>query len=281
MVTNKHFSGKGPVAFSFVPFQIYFRNHLCWYAKAMGTYDLPKGEAEKQLERREIAMIEAGLNSSLEGYVAAFAFAKSLGLRTSISHTLVTDSAQSSFVLRAGSTETKTARDYVNLTFYLPYELEGSSEDARKYVLNHFINLLLDMGLELEDVDSEYNYGVRQPFTHPTCTKVDTQCRYLIRVREPVIAYAPEMLWGYKAWVWSNVSRNSPPMSIYDVVNFSDLATFNLCRITENEKEIQDSFNLPFQDKIPDWAVQYKTVTYNQLPHIFVEEKAYKFEVSD
>lgn len=254
------------------------------YAQAMGindTFDLPKGEAEKLLKRRETAMIEAGLNSSLAGYVVSFALAKSLGLPTSISHDLATDSAQTSFVLGAGSTEKKTARDYDNLAFYLPYELADSSEEARKYVFNHFIALMQNMGLELEDIDSEYNYGVGQPFTHPTCERVDTQCRYLIRVKEPVIAYAPEILGGYKAWVWSIASRNSPSVSIYDVANFSDLATFNLSRITENEKAIQASFNLPLKDKFPDWAVQYKTATYNQPPYVLVEGKAYKFEVPD
>ncbi|MEZ9511793.1 hypothetical protein AB4262_05905 [Vibrio breoganii] len=34
---NVDFSGKGKNAFSLVPFQIYFRIHLCWYLMANGT----------------------------------------------------------------------------------------------------------------------------------------------------------------------------------------------------------------------------------------------------
>lgn len=251
------------------------------YANALGlrdVYDLPKGEAERLLKQREEAMIEAGLNSSLTGYVVSFAFAKSLGLPTSMSHDLATDTAQDHFILGAGSTKKKTARDYDNLAFYLPYELAANPEDARKYVFDHFINLMESMGLELEDVESEFKYGVGQPFTHSTCTKLDTQCRYRIRVKEPIAAYAPEMLGGYKAWVWSNASTNSPSIAIYDVANFSDLATFNLSQITSNEKAIQASFNLPLSNAFPDWSVQYKTATYNHAPYVLVKGQEYKFE---
>lgn len=32
---DSYFSGKGYHALSFKPFQIYFRNHLCWYLVTM------------------------------------------------------------------------------------------------------------------------------------------------------------------------------------------------------------------------------------------------------
>ena len=254
------------------------------YAQAMGlngAVDLPKGRTEELLKQREQAMLEAGLSSSLTGYLVSFAFAKSLGLPTSLSHELATDTAEDQFIMGTGSTKKKTAIDYDNLALYLPYELAKSKEDARQYVFNHFINTLQSMGMVLEEIDSEYEYGTGHPFTHPLCTKLETECRYQIRVREPVIAYAPEKLGGYKAWVWSTASRNGSIVGVYNVATWGQLGSFDMDIMKSNKLAIQDTFDKPLVENYPDWAVQYVTATYNEAPFVRAQGQKYKFEKPD
>jgi len=251
------------------------------YAKAMGinnVTDLPKGKAEQLLKERHETMLEAGLSSGLTGYMVSFAFAKALGLPTSLSHDLASDTAEDQFILGAGSADKKTIRDYDNLAIYLPYELADTPESARRYVFDYFVGVLQDMGLKLEDIESEYEYGTGHPFTHVTCTKLDTECRYRIKVRTPVAAYAPEQMGGYKAWVWTSASKNPSYADIYNIGGWGNLLTFDMKAIADNEKAVQASFSKPMIDAMPDWAVEYKTATYNEAPFIRVKGQTFKFE---
>ncbi|HIF9288728.1 TPA: hypothetical protein ACX6R4_000567 [Photobacterium damselae] len=254
------------------------------YAQAMGldgAVDLPKGRTEELLKQREQAMLEKGLSSSLTGYLVSFAFAKSLGLSTSLSHDLAKDTAEDQFIMGAGNTKKKKDIDYNNLALYLPYGLAKSKEGARQYVFNYFINTLQHMGMTLEEIDAEYEYGTGEPFTHPLCTKLETECRYLIKVPEPVIAYAPEKLGGYKAWVWSPASRNGSFIRVYNIATWGQLGSLDMDTIKSNELAIQDTFDKPLVEHYPNWAVQYVTATYNEAPYIRVQGQKYKFEKPD
>lgn len=254
------------------------------YATAMGIteiVDLPEGKAEQLLKERHESMLEAGVNASLSGYVLSFAFATALGLPSSVSHDLAADTVESQFIMGAGTSESRLARDQDILAFYLPYELADSPEVARRYVFNYFINVMQDMGLKLEDVESEYEYGLGKPFSHSVCTELDTKCRYRVRVGEPVLAYAPEQQGGYRAWVWSLPSRNLPDVSIYNLGGWGNLLSFDMDKIAANEIAIQDSFDKPLKNSYPAWAVEYRTATYNEAPFVRVNGTNYPFVIPE
>ncbi len=250
------------------------------YATAMGVadvIDLPEGKAEQLLEQRRKTMLEAGVSSGLTGYVVSFALAKSLGLPTPLSNDLALDTAEDHFVLGVGTNEKKTIRDYDNVAFYLPYEEASSQEEARRHTFNQFAQIMRNMDMELLEVEAEYEYGTGHAFKHSLCTKLETECRYQIKIPEPVVAYAPEALGGYKAWVWSPASRNAPYFRTYNLAGWGQLATFDMETITKNQKAMQDAFNKPLFSAYPDWVVEYKTATYNEAPYVRLRGQNYKF----
>lgn len=250
------------------------------YATAMGVInvvDLPEGKAEKLLEQRRKTMLEAGVSSSLTGYAVSFLLAKSLGLSSSIANNLALDSAEDNFVLGAGTNEEKTIRDYDNLAFYLPYDEASLPDDARRYVFDRLTQIMQNMGMNLLEIESEYEYGTGHAFNHSLCTELDTECRYQIRIPQPVIAYAPEKLGGYKAWVWSPASRNAPFYSIYNVAGWGEIATFDMDTIVKNQKAMQDTFDKQIVSAYPDWVVEYKKAAFNEAPYVRVRGVSYKF----
>jgi hypothetical protein len=250
------------------------------YATAMGVtnvVDLPEGKAEQLLEQRRKTMLEAGVSSSLTGYAVSFVLAKSLGLSSSIANDLALDSAEDNFVLGAGTNAKKTIRDYDNLAFYLPYEAASLPEDARRHVFEQFVQVMQNMDMDLLEIESEYEYGTGHAFKHPLCTKLDTECRYIIRIPQPVVAYAPEKLGGYKAWVWSPASRNAPGYRIYNVAAWGELATFDMETIVKNQQAIQDAFDKPIVAAYPDWVVEYKKATFNEAPYVRTRGVNYQF----
>ena len=246
------------------------------YANAMGinnVIDLPKGEAEKLLKQHEKTMIEAGLS----GYVVSFALASLLGFPISASHDLATDKMGEQFILGT-SGKKKTLRDFDNMAIYLPYDLANTPETARHYVFDFFTNAMKSIGLELQEVDTELEYGMGSPFDHPLCHKLNTNCQYQIYVKQPVIGYAPEKMGGYKAWIWSPASRNTPGISLYNVAKFSQIISFDVKTIKNNQKAIQNSFIKPLLKQYPKWAITYKTATFNKAPFILFNKKEYLFE---
>ncbi|MEZ9132752.1 hypothetical protein BCT97_015725 [Vibrio breoganii] len=64
---NVDFSGKGKNAFSLVPFQIYFRIHLCWYLMANGTVvrvtKTPKTQQKSGVKTKVFALAKLSLGS--------------------------------------------------------------------------------------------------------------------------------------------------------------------------------------------------------------------------
>lgn len=250
------------------------------FAKAMGinAIDLPKGKAEELLNEREASMLERGLSSALSSYVISFGFAKALGLPTSFAKDTAKNIAENSFVLGVLDKKEKTARDYNQMAFYLPFEQANSPEAARQFVFDYYVNVFNEMGLTLEDLEAEFKYGFGKPFQHPTCEAINTQCRYRISVKAPTPGYAPEKLGGYKAWVWSIPSHNSGYVTTYNVDKLKQIATLDTETIKANEMTIQDTFQKPFLDKQPDWAVLYFAPTYVQAPYIQSKGVKYKFE---
>lgn len=251
------------------------------YSNAMGLYgpvDLPAGEAEKLLKERQESMIEAGVDSALVGYAVSFAFAAALGLPTSLANDLAMDTAESQFIMGAGTAEQPLPMHHDQVAFYLPYEYAKDKEAARIFAFNYFKNTMQSMEMELKEIDGELEYGVGHEFTHPLCEELKTQCRYIIRIKEPVVAYAPEAMGGYKSWVWSVASRNAPYIGVYQVANWSDLATFNMSKIKNDELRVQDVFLKPLNNQYPDWAVVYRAATYNEAPKVVVGGDILYFE---
>ncbi|MGB5446392.1 MAG: hypothetical protein WBM99_12910 [Psychromonas sp.] len=254
------------------------------YFNAMGLHgaiDLPKGKAETLLKERQKSVIESGLESSLKGYVLSFAFATALGLPPTVANDLAKDTAEDQFILGAGTAknQTQTGGMYDSITLYLPYEKAKDKESARLYVFNHFVSILQSMDMKLEDINSELKYGLGKQFTHPLCEELDTECRYQISLKDPVLAYAPELMGGYKAWVWSTASQNSLFIRISQTATWSDLATFNMSKIKDNELKVQDAFFKPLVHNYPDWSVVYREATYNEAPKIIVGgDETFRFE---
>lgn len=250
------------------------------FAKAMGinAIDLPKGKAEALLKEREETLIERGLSASLSSYVVSFGFAKALGLPTSFAKSTAKNIAEDSFILGAMDKKEKTARDYNQMAVYLPFEMANSKESAKQFVFDYYVNVFTNMGMKLEDLESEFKYGFGNPFQHPVCETAEAQCRYKIMVKEPVIGYAPEKLGGYKAWVWSIPSRNSGYVMTYNIGTFKQIASLDMDTIKKNELLIQDTFQKPLLENHPDWIVLYFAPTYSQAPYIMSKGVKYKFE---
>lgn len=252
------------------------------YANATGIYamDLSKGEAEELLKERQKSVIESGLSASLSGYVLSFAFASALGLPPTVANGLAKDSAKDHFILGTGTANSSkplnASFDGVNI--YLPYEKAPNKESARVYVFNYFMSLLQSTGMKLEGVEGELKYGVGHEFTHPLCEELDTSCRYQFRIKMPVLAYAPKIMGGYKAWVWSAASNNIASFGIYQVSTWGDLVKFNMSKIKDNELKVQDRFFKPLVKQYPDWSIVFRSATYNDAPQIIVGNKIYRFE---
>ncbi|EOV1094778.1 hypothetical protein ACOLXF_004508 [Vibrio fluvialis] len=253
--------------------------HLSHAMGLSNSVYLPKGEAEKLLKERKESMMEAGLSSSLSGYLVSFALAKSLGLPLTTAHDLASDSVESNFIMGAGSAKKKVITDYENFAIYLPYELAKDKEDARSYVFNYFVNVMKNNDMVLKETDSEFEYGTGHEFSHPLCQQLETLCRYQIRIEEPVIAYAPELLGGYKAWVWSPKSRNAPIINTYTVATWGQLGTFDMDAIKYNQISIQDTFEKPLVKSYPDWLVRFEPATYAKPPFIINGITEYQFEL--
>ncbi len=252
--------------------------HLSHAMGLSSAVDLPKGEAEKRLKERKESMMEAGLSSSLSGYLVSFTLAKSLGLPLTTAHDLASDSAESSFIMGAGTAEKETITDYENFAIYLPYEFAQNQEDARAYVFNYFVHVMKNNEMALKETDSEFEYGTGHEFSHPLCQKLDTQCRYQIRIEEPVIAYAPEGLGGYKSWVWSPKSRNAPIVRTYTVATWGQLGTFDMITVKNNQMAIQDTFEKPLMKHYPEWLVKFVPATYDKPPFVIWHGREYQFE---
>lgn len=244
----------------------------------MGVVDLPAGEAEKMLQVRKKTAIENGITSSLTGYVISFGLAKSLGLPTSAANDLAGDHVDSDFIMGASSGEKSTKAIHVNNTaVYLPFEFTSDKSAAKKYVFDYYVELLNSMELELKELDLEYEYGTGHEFSHPLCVELEIDCRYRISIREPVLAYAPELLGGYKAWVWSPASANWFNIEVYHLENWGSILSIDTNTWAENEKRIQDTFQKPLTTGAPEWVVQYKAPTYTEAPKIIVKGNEYKF----
>ena len=224
-------------------------------------------------------MLESGAGAALTGYAISFAFAKALGFPTSLANDLASDTAEDQFIMGAGTTKQPIPEYYNQTAFYLPYELAGDKYSAREYAFNYFKTVMTSIGMTLEEVDAELEYGVGHEFSHPMCDELKTGCRYMIRINEPVVAYAPKVMGGYKAWVWSIASRNAPSVGIYTVANWSDIGTFSMDKITKDKLKIQDTFLKPLDEMFPKWAVKYKAATYNEPPKVEVEGVNYMFEL--
>lgn len=253
--------------------------HLSHAMGLSNSIDLPKGEAQKLLKDRKESMIEAGLNSSLSGYLVSFTLAKSLGLPLTTAHDLASDSVENNFILGAGTADKKSITDYENFAIYLPYELASNNEAARAYVFKHFVNTLKNSGLDVKETDSEFEYGTGHEFSHPLCQQLDTLCRYQIRIEEPVVAYAPELLGGYKARVWSPKSRNAPIIRTYTVATWGQLGTFDMATVKNNQISIQDTFEKPFIKNYPDWLVKFVPATYDRPPFVMWHGSEYQFDL--
>lgn len=253
--------------------------HLSHAMGLVNAIDLPKGDAQRLLQERNESMIEAGLSSSLSGYLVSFALAKSLGLPLTTAHDVASDSAGSSFIMGAGTTEKKVITDLENFAIYLPYEFAKDKEGARSFVFNYFANVMKNNDMDLKEIDSEFEYGTGHEFSHPLCKKIDTECRYKIDVGEPVIAYAPELLGGYKAWVWSPKSRNAPIISTYTVATWGQLGSFDMVTVKNNQISIQDTFDKPLVKSYPDWLVKFVPATYDKPPFVISKGTEYQFEL--
>ena len=250
------------------------------HAMGLGTsIDLPKGDAQKLLKERKESMIKAGLNSSLSGYLVSFTLAKSLGLPLTTAHGLASDSVENNFIMGAGTADKKSITDYENFAIYLPYELASNNETAKAYVFKHFANTLKNGGLDLKELDSEFEYGTGHEFSHPLCQQLDTLCRYQIRVEEPVVAYAPELLGGYKAWVWSPKSRNAPIIRTYTIATWGQLLTFDMTTVKNNQISIQDTFEKPLIQSYPKWLVKFVPATYDKPPFVIWNSTSLQFEL--
>lgn len=251
------------------------------YSNAMGlteVVDLPEGEADKMLQVRKKTALENGVTSSLTGYVISFGLAKSLGFPTSSAKDLAGDHVDNDFIMGASSGEKYTKAIHVdNTAVYLPFELASDKESARKYVFDYYVDLLNSMGLNLKELELEYEYGTGHEFIHPLCIELNVSCRYKIRVREPVIAYAPELLGGYKAWVWSPASANWFNIEAYHIESWGSILSIDTNAWAENEKRIQDTFQKPLTAGAPEWLVQYKAPTYTEAPKVIVKGNEYKF----
>lgn len=253
--------------------------HLSHAMGLSNAVDLPKGDAQKLLKERNESMMEAGLSSSLSGYLVSFALAKSLGLPLTTAHDLAADSVESNFIMGTGTSEKHKITDYENFAIYLPYELAKNKEAARTYVFNYFMNVMKNNHMELRETDSELEYGTGHEFSHPLCQKLDTLCRYQIRIREPVIAYAPELLGGYKAWVWSPKSRNAPIIGTYTVATWGQLGSLDMTTVKNNQMSIQDTFEKPLVKNYPDWLVKFVPATYDKPPFVISQSKMLQFEL--
>lgn len=251
------------------------------YAQAMGIkniVDYPKGKKVVMVKEEAVTPLEAGTSSAVTGSIISFALAKSLGFSTSDSASLAKDHIGEDFTEGALLKSHMPSHPFYSLAYYLPYELADSEESARKYVFNFFLQKFKNSGLKLEDIDDAYKYGGGHKYTDAYCEKLELDCLYVDGIPRPTVAYAPEKLGGYKAWVWSKASDNEPGLALYNILTFSQIFNFDDKTIAEVEKKLDDVFYDCIESDLPDWVVEYKSPNYEDSAMVRVKGKIYRFE---